>query len=36
MRFSNTAAVQAAVARDKIVFALGEETGNIWMTRLPE
>ena len=25
-----------AVARDKIVFNLGEHTGNIWMTDLPE
>ena len=24
-----------AVARDKIVFNLGEHTGNIWMTELP-
>ena len=25
-----------AVAPDKIVFNLGEMTGNIWMTQLPE
>jgi hypothetical protein len=24
-----------AVARDKIVFNLGEHTGNVWMTDLP-
>jgi hypothetical protein len=24
-----------AVARDKIIFNLGEHTGNIWMTELP-
>jgi hypothetical protein len=24
-----------AVARDRIVFNLGEQTGNIWMTDLP-
>jgi hypothetical protein len=24
-----------AVARDRIVFNLGEQTGNIWMTPLP-
>lgn len=35
MRFTNTGAVRPAVARDKIVFALGEESGNIWTTRLP-
>ena len=24
-----------AVARDKIVFNLGEHSGNVWMTELP-
>ncbi len=36
MKFGNTAAVHPAVARDKLVFALGEETGSIWTTRLPQ
>lgn len=36
MPFGNTAACRAVVAKDKIVFALGETTGNIWITRLPE
>ncbi|HEY7500338.1 MAG TPA: protein kinase [Vicinamibacterales bacterium] len=29
-------APEIAVARDKIVFNLGEHTGNIWMTRIPK
>lgn len=33
--FSNSGLSRPAVARDRIVFALGERTGNIWMTRLP-
>jgi Tol biopolymer transport system component len=36
MPFSSTAPIQPAVAKDKIVFALGEESGNIWMTKLPQ
>lgn len=36
MPFDNTAACRAAIAKDKIVFALGETTGNIWTTRLPD
>ena len=35
MKFGNSGQSRPAVARDKIVFALGEETGNIWMTKLP-
>ena len=29
-------APEIAVARDKIVFNLGEHTGNVWMTNLPK
>lgn len=36
MKYSNTSQIQPAVAKDKIVFALGEESGNIWMTKLPQ
>ena len=36
MPFSNTSTIQPAIAGDKIVFALGEESGNIWMTKPPE
>ena len=36
MRFTNTGMGRPAVARDKIVFALGDETGNIWITKLPQ
>jgi Tol biopolymer transport system component len=36
MKFGNTSAVHSAIARDKIVFALGEEAGSIWTTRLPQ
>ena len=36
IRFTNTGMVRPAVARDKIVFALGDETGNIWITKLPQ
>jgi Tol biopolymer transport system component len=35
MLFPNTGLTRLAVARDRIVFALGEETGNIWITKLP-
>jgi hypothetical protein len=35
MYFNNSGHSAPAVARDKIVFALGEMTGNIWMTKLP-
>ena len=35
MPFSNSGMTRPAVARDKIVFPLGEETGNIWTTKLP-
>ena len=35
MYFENTGQSAPAVARDKIVFPLGEMTGNIWMTQLP-
>jgi Tol biopolymer transport system component len=34
MLFENSGLARLGVARDKIVFALGDETGNIWMTRL--
>ena len=35
MYFDNSGLSAPAVARDKIVFPLGEMTGNIWMTRMP-
>jgi dipeptidyl aminopeptidase/acylaminoacyl peptidase len=35
MYFSNSGFSAAAVASDKIVFALGEMTGNIWLTKAP-
>ena len=35
MKFRNTGMSRPAIARDKIVFALGEETGNIWTAKLP-
>jgi serine/threonine protein kinase len=35
MQFANSGESWPAVARDKIVFPLGEMTGNIWLTRLP-
>jgi Tol biopolymer transport system component/predicted Ser/Thr protein kinase len=34
--FANSGLSRPAVARDRIVFALGERIGNIWMTRLPK
>jgi len=36
MGFSNSGMARIGVARDKLVFPLGEETGNIWMTQLPK
>ena len=35
MPFGNSGMTRPAVARNKIVFPLGEETGNIWTTKLP-
>ena len=35
MPFNNSGMTRPAVARNKIVFPLGEETGNIWTTKLP-
>ena len=35
MYITNSGQSAPAVARDKIVFALGEMTGNIWLTKLP-
>jgi serine/threonine protein kinase len=35
MLFANSGDSSPAVARDKIVFPLGEMTGNIWLTRMP-
>jgi serine/threonine protein kinase len=35
MHFTNSGDSWPAVARDKIVFPLGEMTGNIWLTKLP-
>jgi Tol biopolymer transport system component len=35
MYISNSGHAAPAVAQDKIVFPLGEMTGNIWMTQLP-
>jgi hypothetical protein len=34
--FPNSGVSRPAVAWDRIVFALGERTGNIWMTKLPK
>jgi Tol biopolymer transport system component/predicted Ser/Thr protein kinase len=33
LRYSDTGTVGFALARDKIVFAMGETTGNIWMVQ---
>jgi hypothetical protein len=33
IRYQNTGTVGLGVARDKIVFAMGETTGNIWMVQ---
>jgi Tol biopolymer transport system component/tRNA A-37 threonylcarbamoyl transferase component Bud32 len=35
MYFGNTGQSSPAIARDRIVFALGEMTGNIWLTKAP-
>jgi Tol biopolymer transport system component len=35
MAFTNTGAVAPAIAPGKMVFALGDRTGNIWLTKLP-
>ncbi len=35
MNFSNTGATSPAVARGKMVFALGELSANIWIARIP-
>ena len=35
MFFANSGDSSPAVARDKIVFPLGEMTGNIWLTHMP-
>ena len=35
MYFGNTGQSTPAIARDRIVFALGEMTGNIWLTKAP-
>jgi Tol biopolymer transport system component len=35
MYFGNTGLSSPAIARDRMVFALGEMTGNIWLTRAP-
>jgi len=34
IRMEDTSAVGFAVARDRIVFSMGETTGNIWMAKL--
>ena len=35
MYFANTGLSAPAIARDRMIFALGEMTGNIWLTKLP-
>jgi len=35
MYFSNSGQSSPAIARDRMVFALGEMTGNIWLTKVP-
>ena len=35
MHFDNSGASWPAVARDKLVFPLGEMSGNIWLTKVP-
>ena len=35
MHFDNSGASWPAVARDKLVFPLGEMSGNIWLTKIP-
>jgi Tol biopolymer transport system component len=36
LSFANTAASAPTIAKDKIIFALTERTGNIWLTQLPK